>query len=119
MKSANALHFSSNADFKALIDDLSKNQLKQNMVPASLARILRPYQKAGFNWLSTIVNYNFGGLLADEMGLGKTLQILALILARKEQKKEHSFSLIVAPARLFIIGRMKLISLHLIYVLLF
>lgn len=98
MKSANALHFSSNADFKALIDDLSKNQLKQNMVPASLARILRPYQKAGFNWLSTIVNYNFGGLLADEMGLGKTLQILALILARKEQKKEHSFSLIVAPA---------------------
>lgn len=98
MKVANALHFSTNEAFTALINDLAKNRLKQNHVPASLQNILRPYQKTGFNWLSTIVNYNFGGLLADEMGLGKTLQIISLLLARKEQVKSKLPSLIVAPA---------------------
>nr|WP_297952969.1 SNF2-related protein [uncultured Lactobacillus sp.] len=56
------------------------------------------HQKVGFNWLSTVGNYNFGGLLADEMGLGKTLQIIALLLARKEQTSHKLPNLIVAPA---------------------
>lgn len=98
MKAANALHFSTNESFNTLINDLAKNQLKQNQIPVSLQNILRPYQKIGFNWLSTIVNYKFGGLLADEMGLGKTLQIITLLLARKEKMQNQLPSLIVAPA---------------------
>lgn len=98
MKAANALHFSTNGAFNTLINDLAKNQLKQSQVPTSLQNVLRPYQKTGFNWLSTIVNYKFGGLLADEMGLGKILQIITLLLARKEQTQNHLPSLIVAPA---------------------
>lgn len=98
MKAANALHFSTNESFNTLINDLVKNQLKQNQIPVSLQNILRPYQKIGFNWLSTIVNYKFGGLLADEMGLGKTLQIISLLLARKEKMQNQLPSLIVAPA---------------------
>lgn len=98
IKVANALHFSDNTAFKTLINDLNKNQLKQNILPASLQNVLRPYQKVGFNWLSTVGNYNFGGLLADEMGLGKTLQIIALLLARKEQTSHKLPNLIVAPA---------------------
>ena len=98
MKTANALHFSTNESFNTLINDLAKNQLKQNQIPVSLQNILRPYQKIGFNWLSTIVNYKFGGLLADEMGLGKTLQIISLLLARKEKMQNQLPSLIVAPA---------------------
>lgn len=98
MRDANALHFSSNSAFKNLIADLSKDQLKKDKLPTSLKSILRPYQKEGFNWLSTIVNYNFGGLLAEEMGLGKTLQVIALLLARKEQQKSTIPSLVVAPA---------------------
>lgn len=98
MKAANALHFSTNESFNTLINDLAKNQLKQNQIPVSLQNILRPYQKIGFNWLSTIVNYKFGGLLADEMGLGKTLQIISLVLARKEKMQNQLPSLIVAPA---------------------
>ena len=98
MKAANALHFSTNESFNTLINNLAKNQLKQNQIPVSLQNILRPYQKIGFNWLSTIVNYKFGGLLADEMGLGKTLQIISLLLARKEKMQNQLPSLIVAPA---------------------
>lgn len=98
MKDANALHFSSNSAFKELIEDLSKDHLKKDKLPVSLESILRPYQKEGFNWLSTIINYNFGGLLADEMGLGKTLQVIALLLARKEQHASNMPSLVVAPA---------------------
>ena len=97
MQKASSLDFSSNKAFDKLLHDLSQNQLKQNTIPVELKDTLRPYQKAGFNWLSTIVNYNFGGLLADEMGLGKTLQIIALLLARKRQNVNLT-NLVVAPA---------------------
>lgn len=98
MKSMDALHFSINDAFNRLINDLSNNQTQRDAIPQSLQNTLRPYQKAGFNWLSTIVNYDFGSLLADEMGLGKTLQIITLFLARKEQKKSNLPSLVIAPA---------------------
>lgn len=98
MQSMDALRFSTNSAFKRLIGDLSNNIVNRDAIPQSLQNTLRPYQKEGFNWLSTIINYNFGGLLADEMGLGKTLQVIALLLARKEQNKSNLPSLIIAPA---------------------
>ncbi|OFX21800.1 MAG: hypothetical protein A2033_05805 [Bacteroidetes bacterium GWA2_31_9] len=40
---------------------------------------LRDYQKSGFYWLNSLMQYNFGGCLADDMGLGKTLQTITLL----------------------------------------
>ena len=67
--------------------------------PKSLEKIMRNYQKNGYKWLRTLETWQFGGILADDMGLGKTLQIIAVLLASKEEKKE-GVSLVVAPASL-------------------
>ncbi|WP_368497555.1 DEAD/DEAH box helicase [Herbiconiux sp. A18JL235] len=54
-------------------------------VPAAIHAELRPYQKAGFDWLALLWRHGLGGVLADDMGLGKTLQTLALIAHAREQ----------------------------------
>jgi len=38
---------------------------------------LRPYQKAGVQWLRLLSGLGLGACLADDMGLGKTIQVLA------------------------------------------
>lgn len=60
---------------------------------------LRPYQKAGYNWLQFLNKYNFGGCLADDMGLGKTVQTLAMLQAQKEGGNGGT-SLLVMPTSL-------------------
>lgn len=52
----------------------------------SLSGIMRNYQKNGYKWLRTLEAWKFGGILADDMGLGKTLQVIAVLLAAKEEK---------------------------------
>ncbi|CAN5699811.1 hypothetical protein BH11BAC3_BH11BAC3_05410 [soil metagenome] len=47
--------------------------------PENLEPILRPYQKAGFQWLSYLNDVGWGGILADDMGLGKTVQALTML----------------------------------------
>ncbi|MDR2627597.1 MAG: DEAD/DEAH box helicase [Dysgonamonadaceae bacterium] len=64
------------------------------LIPASLDKVLRPYQKAGFYWLLHLYHNHFGGCLADDMGLGKTLQTTALLQYIYEgsmQQKTASF----------------------------
>ena len=53
-------------------------------MPVGFRGTLRPYQKAGYDWLHFVQDYHFGGCLADDMGLGKSVQTLALLLQRKE-----------------------------------
>ena len=66
-------------------------------LPARLAKILRPYQKDGINWLEFLRSYRFAGILADDMGLGKTLETLAFLsLVTKAGKP----SLVVCPKTL-------------------
>ncbi|NJL25783.1 MAG: DEAD/DEAH box helicase family protein [Calothrix sp. SM1_5_4] len=62
---------------------------------------LRPYQKEGLAWLTTLSENGIGGVLADDMGLGKTIQILAL-LSRQRARKDapRRPSLVVAPKTL-------------------
>jgi hypothetical protein len=60
-------------------------QLEDYPLPEQFKGQLRPYQKAGYNWLNFLREYNFGGCLADDMGLGKTVQTLALLQAEKER----------------------------------
>jgi len=68
-------------------------------VPEALQAELRHYQREGLNWLSHLDSLNFGGCLADDMGLGKTLQIIALILLKRE-KYGPATHLVVAPTSL-------------------
>ncbi|TGO05181.1 DEAD/DEAH box helicase [Serinibacter arcticus] len=53
-------------------------------LPAGLRADLRPYQRAGYEWLARLRRAGLGGVLADDMGLGKTLQTLAMILDAKD-----------------------------------
>ncbi len=67
--------------------------------PNSFMGELRPYQKAGFNWMNFLNSFKFGGCLADDMGLGKTIQTLALLQSMKE-KGEQTPSLLIMPTSL-------------------
>ncbi|MDO9552572.1 DEAD/DEAH box helicase [Rhodonellum sp.] len=68
-------------------------------LPETFHGTLRPYQKAGYNWLRFLNEYRFGGCLADDMGLGKTVQTLAL-LAHEKQRTSGATSLLVMPTSL-------------------
>ncbi|MBI3195330.1 MAG: SNF2 helicase associated domain-containing protein [Ignavibacteriae bacterium] len=57
---------------------------------------LRKYQKAGYDWLNFLKEFQFNGCLADDMGLGKTIQTLAL-LQREYSNGTIKPSLIVVP----------------------
>ncbi|OGN60153.1 MAG: helicase [Chlamydiae bacterium RIFCSPHIGHO2_12_FULL_27_8] len=75
----------------------------------SLKTTLRSYQQVGVNWLMLLTELGLGACLADDMGLGKTIQVLALLLAKKEQKKEkHYLSLLILPASLLSNWKMEL-----------
>lgn len=68
-------------------------------IPVSLKKVMRSYQKMGYRWLRMLEAYHFGGILADDMGLGKTLQMIAVLLAAK-QEGTGGTSLVVTPASL-------------------
>jgi non-specific serine/threonine protein kinase len=71
-------------------------------LPQGLVGELRPYQKAGFDWLHFLNEFGFGGCLADDMGLGKTIQVLTFLLSLKERGMATSPSLIVLPRSLLV-----------------
>lgn len=72
--------------------------IKDYALPPGFKGELRPYQRAGFNWLKFLNEYRLGGCLADDMGLGKTVQTLALLQGEKENG--GGTSLLVMPTSL-------------------
>ncbi|MCZ8215499.1 MAG: SNF2-related protein, partial [Cyclobacteriaceae bacterium] len=72
--------------------------IKNYDLPKGFGGELRPYQKAGYNWLRFLNEYRLGGVLADDMGLGKTVQTLTLLQSEKEAT--HGTSLLVMPTSL-------------------
>jgi non-specific serine/threonine protein kinase len=78
--------------------------------PEGLARVdpgnalqatLRPYQRAGLQWLYLLTGLRLGACLADDMGLGKTIQVLSLLLVLKNEAGASAKPcLLVAPASL-------------------
>ena len=76
--------------------------VNSRILPQGLVGELRPYQKAGFDWLHFLHEFNFGGCLADDMGLGKTIQVLAFLLSLREQQHPKSPDLIVLPRSLLV-----------------
>lgn len=102
-----------------LLDDASDTRLPQEFaerrerlrsfekiapqpLPAGFTGELRPYQKAGLDWLHFLNQYRFGGCLADDMGLGKTIQVLALLQSLREQNKVQGTHLLVVPKSLLV-----------------
>lgn len=101
----------------ALIEEMKKGDLAEVMMDRKLDKLrsfeniddyplpthfvgdLRPYQKAGYNWLHFLNNFKFGGCLADDMGLGKTVQTLAMLQAQKEKGATNA-TLLVMPTSL-------------------
>ena len=79
-------------------------KIEDHHPPEHFEGMLRPYQKAGYNWMHFLNQYRFGGCLADDMGLGKTVQTLALLQRQKEihqeQEKAMSSSLLIMPTSL-------------------
>ena len=73
--------------------------IRDYALPQKFEGTLRPYQKAGYNWLRFLNEFHLGGCLADDMGLGKTVQTLALLQAEKE-KGNVGTSLLIMPTSL-------------------
>ncbi|MDY0062825.1 MAG: DEAD/DEAH box helicase [Myxococcota bacterium] len=68
----------------------------------ALQGTLRPYQRTGLAWLHLLTGLGLGACLADDMGLGKTVQLLALLLVRRQGQPAAASrpNLLVAPASL-------------------
>ena len=69
---------------------------------SALRGVLRPYQKAGVQWLDLLSELRLGACLADDMGLGKTIQVLSLLLVQRQRGTGTILPpcLLVAPASL-------------------
>ena len=74
-------------------------EIEDEPVPSGFRGLLRPYQKAGYNWLKFLEKYKFGGCLADDMGLGKTIQTLAMLQSLKASGSSTP-SLLIVPTSL-------------------
>ena len=73
-----------------LLGTTGERTLTEIATPASFAGQLRPYQERGLAWLVFLSSLGLGACLADDMGLGKTPQLLALLLAEREQPQNRS-----------------------------
>jgi len=76
-------------------------EVEDHPLPTGFVGELRPYQKAGYNWLRFVQDYHFGGCLADDMGLGKTVMTLSMLQQRRESgAAQGAASLLVLPTSL-------------------
>ena len=70
------------ASFRALRRRMIAGAAIVPHIGPELEATLRPYQRAGVEWLARLAQWGVGAILADEMGLGKTVQTLALLVDR-------------------------------------
>lgn len=80
--------------------------ISSHPLPQGFIGELRPYQKAGFDWLHFLRDYQFGGCLADDMGLGKTIQALVFLQSiyhgEELEAPPATASLLVVPRSLLV-----------------
>lgn len=80
----------------------SFEHITEQPLPQGFRGELRPYQKAGYDWLFFLWEYGFGGILADDMGLGKTVQALVFLQSLKERGDLSRPVLLVVPKSLLV-----------------
>jgi non-specific serine/threonine protein kinase len=78
------------------------SRIEPKPLPEGLSGELRHYQKAGYDWLHFLHEYEFGGCLADDMGIGKTVQALACLQSLRENGHATSADLVVMPRSLLV-----------------
>ncbi|MBD5781469.1 DEAD/DEAH box helicase [Pelagicoccus sp. NFK12] len=91
-----ALTEEAKTELQARLKTLSAQKLPAP--PRPFGKVLRPYQRDGFQFLCQLTQLSFGGILADDMGLGKTLQALAWLVWLKKQNAKAK-----APFRVLIV----------------
>jgi len=82
-------------DFKTDEEFTLDQSLERNLKSAGIQ--LRPYQRAGIQWLSWLGRHHLHAVLADDMGLGKTIQAIVAIHLLKENSTTIGHSLIICP----------------------
>ena len=87
------LHATVDQGYTNLLDKMKAAYSMEPELPEGLNATLRPYQKAGFDWMVRLSSWDAGACLADDMGLGKTLQTLSFLLYRAAEGP----SLVIAP----------------------
>lgn len=100
LEQGNLANVTMDRKLQKLYDSDNFGEIEDFKLPKGFKGTLRPYQKAGYNWLRFLQEFNFGGCLADDMGLGKTVQTLALLQAQKEKEGEIAPSLLIMPTSL-------------------
>lgn len=93
-----SLQLERSGDFRRLIQAVTMPETGAWPVPAAVAPVLRDYQVQGFQWLMSLTAYGLGGILADDMGLGKTLEVIAFLLAQRQEGAPPT--LVVTPTSL-------------------
>lgn len=78
---------------------VSFEEIEKPSLPVKINATLRPYQEAGYHWLSFLDSYKWGGCLADDMGLGKTLQMITFLKSRIDAAPKET-NLVVVPTSL-------------------
>ncbi|HSJ04897.1 MAG TPA: SNF2 helicase-associated domain-containing protein, partial [Verrucomicrobium sp.] len=96
--------FQAGDSLRELLNGMRAESLGSKQPPKGLKAQLRHYQQTGLDWLDFMGRLGCGACLADDMGLGKTIQLIALVLRRREARLKAKASLqpalVVAPASL-------------------
>lgn len=91
----------SDAEFQARRERLRGfERIEPRDLPTGFQGVLRPYQKAAFDWMHFLRSYNFGGCLADDMGMGKSVVTLAFLQSIYEADPATAATLLVMPRSL-------------------
>lgn len=86
------------AEFKQLLTRLLDPEEHDFHLPDGIEAELRDYQKIGYQWMTSLDYYGFGGILADDMGLGKTLQTITFLAGKKQRQHIKDPVLIICPS---------------------
>lgn len=108
LEQCDSIYANRDTHFKKLVKNFKTIEDSDYELPRTLKPVMRKYQKHGYRWLRTLESSGFGGILADDMGLGKTLQVIAVLLAAKNEGRldcsdaegQKQPALIVTPASL-------------------
>lgn len=96
LKDSSIKNISKDKSVREIINNIKEIKEVDYLIDEEFNKVMRDYQKVGYNWFKTLSLYGFGGILADEMGLGKTLQTIAFLASERGDKP----SLVVTPTSL-------------------